>query len=113
MGMKKTMCAMWLLVGVLAIACSSKQKPAEENGGGGGTELTACVASGCSGTVCVEQGSEVVTTCEHKPEYDCYKSAACERQSDGSCGWTQSDGLKTCIDSARAGAPAGPTDTPQ
>jgi eight-cysteine-cluster-containing protein len=116
MRMKKTMCAMWLLVGVLAIACSSKQKPAEDGAGGGGaggTEPTACVPSGCSGTVCVEHGKEVVTTCEYKPEYDCYKSATCERQADTTCGWTQTDELTTCIETARASAPAGAEDVPQ
>src|SRR5262245_22642659 len=99
--MKRIVCAMWLMVGLL-IACGSKQQspPAEDTGGGaaggGGSELTACVPSGCSGTVCVEHGSEVVTTCEYKAEYDCYKTATCERQADTSCGWTQSAELTSC-----------------
>jgi hypothetical protein len=109
-GMKKTMWAMWLLVGVIALGCSSKQKPAEDTGGG--TEPTACVRSGCSGTVCVEHGKEVMTTCEHKPEYECYESAACERQADSTCGWTQTDELTSCLDRMRAGGP-GPGDDPQ
>ncbi len=56
-----------------------------------------CVKTGCSGTVCVEPGKEVVTTCEYKAEYGCYREGICERQPDGSCGWTQSPSLQACL----------------
>jgi hypothetical protein len=56
-----------------------------------------CVKSGCSSTMCVEPGKEMVTTCEWKPEYACYQAAACERQADGSCGWTQTPELEACL----------------
>lgn len=62
----------------------------------------ACVATGCSSTVCVEEGNEVMTTCIYKPEFECYKSATCERQASGECGWTQTDELRACLEQARA-----------
>ena len=69
-----------------------------------------CVKSGCSGTVCTEPGKEVVTTCEYKAEYGCYKDGVCERQPDGNCGWTQTPALQACL--AHPPANAG-GDTPQ
>ena len=56
---------------------------------------SACIKTGCSGTVCAEQ--DVITTCEYKPEYACYKTATCERQADGKCGWTQTAELTACL----------------
>src|SRR5688500_4831106 len=56
-----------------------------------------CVKSGCSSTLCVEPGKEMVTTCEWKPEYACYQQAACARQADGGCGWTQTPELEACL----------------
>ncbi len=57
----------------------------------------ACRATGCSGTVCTESGGDLVTTCEWRPEYACYKTAACKRQSNGQCGWTQTAELRRCL----------------
>ncbi len=61
-----------------------------------------CVRGGCSGQLCVEDGagSDVVTTCEFKEEYACYQSADCEVQSNGRCGFTQSDELTSCLEEA-------------
>jgi hypothetical protein len=56
-----------------------------------------CVKSGCSLTVCTEPGKEEVTTCEMKAEYACYQDATCERQADGTCGWTQTPALTSCL----------------
>ena len=58
---------------------------------------TDCITTGCSGTVCAEPGKEVITTCEMKPEYACYKNAKCERQTTGACGWTQTPELTGCL----------------
>lgn len=57
-----------------------------------------CKVTGCSGQVCSEE--EVITTCEYKDEYACYKTANCERQEDGKCGWTPSEELVACLRSA-------------
>ena len=76
-------------------ACGSKSRPAPTPPPP--PAQSACVKSGCSSTICVEPGKEVVTTCEYKAEYGCYKAAACERQPDGSCGWTKTAELTACL----------------
>ena len=60
--------------------------------------LAACVKGGCSGQVCADHS--VITTCEARPEYGCYHTAACERQADGACGWTNTPALTSCIANA-------------
>lgn len=54
-----------------------------------------CFKTGCSGQVCADE--EVMTTCEYKPEYDCYKRAKCERQANGQCGFTDTPELRRCL----------------
>jgi hypothetical protein len=56
-----------------------------------------CVATGCNGTLCSDTPNDVVTTCEIKPEYACYRDAVCERQASGACGWTQTAELTACL----------------
>ncbi len=60
-----------------------------------------CFIGGCSGQVCSDQEG-IASTCEFRPEYQCYKSAnaKCERQATGKCGWTPSEKLYMCLDSA-------------
>lgn len=58
-----------------------------------------CKKTGCSGQVCSDQ--DVITTCEYRSEYDCYKKAACERQRNGECGFTQTPELAACLKRAR------------
>lgn len=60
---------------------------------------SACVKTGCSGQVCADE--EVVTTCEFRPEYECYKTAKCERQPSGECGWTSTPELRVCLEKAQ------------
>jgi hypothetical protein len=54
-----------------------------------------CIKTGCGGQVCAEQ--EVITTCEWRPEHECYRRARCERQTNGECGFTQTHELITCL----------------
>jgi hypothetical protein len=68
---------------------STAQKP------GGSTGLKPCMKTGCSSQVCSDQ--EVITTCEFRPEYECYKRAICERQRNGECGFTQTPELTACL----------------
>jgi len=58
-----------------------------------------CHPSGCSGEICSDQ--DVVSNCIYKPEFACYKTATCERQANGSCGWTQTPELLSCLSKAR------------
>ena len=54
-----------------------------------------CFKTGCSGQVCADE--EVITTCEYRQEYDCYKTAKCERQANGKCGFTDTPELRRCL----------------
>ena len=63
--------------------------------------LDGCQVGGCSATVCSDD-LDVVTTCEWLPEYECYRTATCERQRDGACGWTVTEDLERCIGDPRA-----------
>lgn len=55
-----------------------------------------CFVGGCSSQVCSEREG-VITTCEWRAQYACYKQASCERQDNGKCGWTQTDALTSCL----------------
>ncbi len=61
-------------------------------------ELSECIVTGCSGQICSDK--EVTTSCEMMDAYLCYKTAKCERQPSGRCGWTQTDDLKQCLNEA-------------
>jgi len=58
-----------------------------------------CAKAGCSSQLCVDSkvAAETVTTCEYREIYGCYKSARCERQSNGQCGFTPSNELSLCL----------------
>ena len=58
-----------------------------------------CMITGCSSQVCSDQ--DVVTTCEYRNEYACYRKAKCERQSNGECGWTRTKELTSCVNRAK------------
>jgi hypothetical protein len=60
-----------------------------------------CKITGCSGQICSEE--DVITTCELRPEYSCYRTAKCERQPgpDGECGWTMTEILKACLEKSK------------
>lgn len=58
----------------------------------------ACLVTGCSSQVCADD--HIITTCEWRAEYACYKTAECTRQSNGACGWTQDKNLIDCLNSS-------------
>ncbi|OGI76259.1 hypothetical protein A3C67_03125 [Candidatus Nomurabacteria bacterium RIFCSPHIGHO2_02_FULL_42_19] len=55
-----------------------------------------CFVGGCSGQICSDQEG-VITTCEYREEYACYKSTKCERQASGQCGWTETPEFAICL----------------
>jgi hypothetical protein len=70
----------------------------EQNlGGGGGGGDGTCFIGGCSSQICSDREG-AVSTCVWLEEYACYKTATCERQADGNCGWTQTPELRTCLE---------------
>lgn len=60
-----------------------------------------CFVGGCSGQLCTDNG-DVITTCEWREVYACYRTAVCERQASGACGWTDTNELSACIQSRDA-----------
>lgn len=62
-----------------------------------------CAIGGCSSEICSDASSEpMMSTCIFKEEYACYKTARCEKQAGGTCGWTRTDSLTTCIANAKS-----------
>jgi len=55
-----------------------------------------CYVGGCSSQICSDD-PDVITTCEFREEYACYRTATCERQATGQCGWTPTDELNQCL----------------
>lgn len=57
-----------------------------------------CVVGGCSGQLCVEEGSGGISTCEWFEHYACYQThGTCTRLENGQCGWAQSSSLQACL----------------
>jgi len=54
-----------------------------------------CFRTGCSAQICADE--DVVTTCEYRSEYACYRGARCERQANGKCGFTDTPELRRCL----------------
>jgi hypothetical protein len=61
----------------------------------GGT-AGACYRGGCSNELCTDRPG-AVSPCIWKPQFRCYKSAACERQPNGSCDFSPTPDLKQCL----------------
>jgi hypothetical protein len=57
-----------------------------------------CVVGGCSGQICADES--MISTCIWRPEYACYRTATCERDAAGTCGWTKTAELTACLASA-------------
>lgn len=89
-----------LCVAIWAVARSTKSpsvpvSSTEERPQPDAREVPPCRITGCSGQVCSDE--EVITTCEYRPEYACYKTAVCEPARDGVCGWRMDEELKDCL----------------
>lgn len=57
-----------------------------------------CIRTGCGGELCQGADEEAMASiCVARPEHACYRDAACERQADGSCGFTQTPELSACL----------------
>lgn len=58
-----------------------------------------CYIGGCSAQLCTDQ-KDMMSTCEYREEYACFKTAKCEVQKSGECGWTDSSELALCLSKA-------------
>ena len=54
-----------------------------------------CKKTGCSSHICSDSG--VITTCEFKPKYACYRNQKCIVNSNGQCGWNNEILLAKCL----------------
>ena len=59
-------------------------------------DVQPCYVGGCSGQICSDREG-AISTCEWREEYAGYQTATCERQSDNTCGWTQTPELEACL----------------
>lgn len=57
-----------------------------------------CIKAGCSGQLCIlkDKKESGFTTCEFKPEYECYSKQDCLCKNN-KCGWSDDVGLNRCI----------------
>lgn len=60
------------------------------------TSPTECFVGGCSSQVCTSN-PDIISTCEWRAEYACYRTATCEVQPSGQCGWTPTNELNSCL----------------
>ena len=66
------------------------------------TSQDECRIDGCSQEICLGKDDQpIVSECLWKEEYGCYKTAKCEVQGGGKCGWSQTDELKSCLSKYR------------
>ena len=56
-----------------------------------------CVIMGCSNEICTSPDNPVFTACVYQSRFACYKTASCEKQASGVCGWTETDELTNCL----------------
>lgn len=77
-----------------------RNKPDSSSAGPNKSPMKPCIKTGCSNQVCSDH--TVVTTCEYRPEYECYQKATCARQSDGNCGFTATPELTACLSKKRS-----------
>lgn len=75
---------------------SSPQPIADDKNSTPPTTRGGCYIGGCSRQMCSDDPN-VITTCEWREEYACYRQATCERQASGQCGWTETESYKQCL----------------
>lgn len=68
------------------------------SGDGCGFSGRGCFVGGCSGQLCLDEGSDGVSSCEWTDVYACYQQLGiCERGDDDACSWRQTPELASCI----------------
>ncbi len=60
-----------------------------------------CQIGGCSGTLCMKEGEDIVGACDWKDSYACYQPARnltqCVATPAGNCEWKQTKELESCL----------------
>lgn len=58
-----------------------------------------CKLGGCNSEICQNEDEETMASpCVIVPGFGCYKTGRCEKQTDGQCGWTQTQELQSCLE---------------
>lgn len=83
----------------ITLRIDSQSKTKKQGNISKGTEEGGCVISGCSNEICADKG--MISSCEYKPEYQCYRSATCSRNNNGNCGWEMDKELKSCLNNKK------------
>jgi len=55
-----------------------------------------CYVGGCSSELCSDT-KDMMSICMYREEYACYKQTECKRQSNGACGWTDTEKFRACL----------------
>lgn len=78
---------------------TGEEEPSSETSSPVSSVGPGCAVGGCSSQICGEAGEveDMASTCEYREEYACYQVARCEKQSTGSCGWTETDEYNQCM----------------
>ncbi len=67
------------------------------------TVIKHCIVGGCSSELCTDASQgPAVSNCMYTASYACYKTAKCEQQQTGECGWTQTPELTQCLNAAKS-----------
>ena len=74
-------------------ACTSQDKPI-----GKCVQDSDCNKAGCSSQICTtkENAPTIITTCEFKPEYECYQQTTCGCVQ-GKCNWKDQNFINACL----------------
>ena len=74
-------------------------EPEEESSAGTECRSDAdCVTAGCSSHLCVPKSlSDIITTCEYLPEYECLALSSCGCNN-GACGWEENQAYLNCLE---------------
>ncbi len=63
-------------------------------------EFGFCYIGGCSSELCTNTEG-AASICIYNRQYDCYRTAICERQLSGECGWRMTEELQKCLEGNR------------
>jgi len=101
-GVKQLLIVAIIAISVMAAACTTQQAPQpSQPNTTAASECTSdadCAIGGCSGQMCTtkERASGLITTCEYREEYGCYKLTTCGCIT-GKCSWKQTADFNNCL----------------
>jgi hypothetical protein len=95
MNIARTLAALSLAASAFAVMGCAADRSEETSRSSVSTD--SCVKTGCSGERCADDAPPLATTCEFRAEYACFRTAVCERGTDGQCGFRKTAALTSCL----------------